>query len=497
MSYTPTTWSYTNTPTGEKIYDDQRLNIVQENLKTLYDLIDDLRINANNDLLSIQNNVNAKTVTDPRTEIIGLFASKMFEALGVFWPNGTPAGIIATILGKLISASITIACKEASGDSSNDIQREVNDIKNCMNAIFTAAEIQVTHWRKNMQSEWDTEYTCNGDLIPEMKGKIKLSDLGESSEFFPKKGESEEYVNVRNFLTKKCNYLITKDLLPIRWKIWECYRAFPEVGFADPIGGWQVAWYKVYNHNTWDKWRSHPDFPNIPNDLRDDIEGPYEDIEKGSQYDTDSEGNRYYYQFWYDWAADGHHPQPNYPWSKLKYSGSPSSNSRWMNWGGRYCSENNPLRKDGEHNLPVVENNNIKKGTPFLDFVEDILAGKYFADTMVSGNFPNQPSYFLWYSTKRPNEGVEIVNDKRNWTLIGNDSTKDWEYDSNSIFTWGRAYRGIKLRHYYLVDQVGNHAPKELCDWLFSDNGHGTITNPNGIAGKIDVYHHWGLSKSN
>ena len=74
---------------------------------------------------------------------------------------------------------------------------------------------------------------------------------------------------------------------------------------------------------------------------------------------------------------------------------------------------------------------------------------------------------------------------------MGNEACQDWIYDSNSIFTWGRAYRGITLHHYTLIDENGNYAPKEFCNWLFKDNGHGKIVNENGVTEIGDVYHNW------
>lgn len=490
--YQPSTWDFDINESGKKVYKDHLLNIVQENLFTMYNLIDDVRIYSNIDLLNAQTNINAKTVADPTTETIGLIASKLLESIGVFWAAGTPAGIIATIVGKLASAAVTLACKNADKDDSNAIQQAVNDIRECMNAIYNELENRITHWIANMKDEWNVVYHCDGSGISDMKGDVKLSDMAECDWYFPQKGMSDDYVSARNFLQKKSLYLIAKELLPTRWKIKECYRAFPSSQFGDLLCGWQVEWYKVRGKGTWDSWTNNSQFPSIPGNLNGDIEGPFDDIEKGSNYNNDPRGGVYYFQWWRDWDEDRWHTQPNYPWSRRNEVESVCSKSRWMNWGGRYCTENNPEAKSGDNNSPVIKNGDIIKGTPFLDFVEDILNGKYF-----SSRFPNEPSYFLFYETKRPNENVTITNDKREWTLIGNDSCKDWIYDSNNIFTWGRAYRGIKLRHYYLVDQNENYAPKVLCDWLFTDNGHGKITNSNSIAGKIEVFKDWGLGKIN
>ncbi len=54
MNYQPKTWEYTiNKETGNKVYVDEQLNKVQQNLKTLFDLIDDIRINSNTNLLYV------------------------------------------------------------------------------------------------------------------------------------------------------------------------------------------------------------------------------------------------------------------------------------------------------------------------------------------------------------------------------------------------------------------------------------------------------------
>lgn len=77
---------------------------------------------------------------------------------------------------------------------------------------------------------------------------------------------------------------------------------------------------------------------------------------------------------------------------------------------------------------------------------------------------------------------------------MSDDACQDWSYDSNSIFTWGRAYRGITLHHYTLVDESGNYAPSELCRWLFKDNGHGKVNNGDGVSTMEDIYHKWGIN---
>lgn len=427
MNYQPKTWEYTiNKENGNRVYIDDRLNKVQQNLKTLFDLIDDIRVDSNTNLLYVQNNVNTKTVKDPTVQIVGLIVSKVIEGLGVVFPAGEAPAIIATILFKLTSSAITIVCNPQSKDSYNKVQDKVNDIKLAMDEVFTQVELKITHLIENLESEWNKEFliSLNSDE------KVSVSELGNYDSFFPEK-HSTDYIMVRESLTKDCTYLVTKILLPVKWKI-KSQRAFPTDGIGNILKGWIVEYYKVYNRNTWDKWVSSKEFPDIPSYLKDDIEGPYINDE----------------QCFMSWSE-----------SSIDYK--KSINGKWMDFSGR----NQRVEKD---------NKDLVKGTSFLDLIQDILRGFYFSSGQFSydSGFPDYPSYYLWYETKRLNEDVTIVNDKRIYTLIGNSACKDWVYDSNSIFTWGRAYRGIKLNHYYLVDENNQHASDELCKWLFKDNGH-------------------------
>jgi hypothetical protein len=425
--YKPETWEFTiNKENGRKIYKDDILNKVQQNLYTLFDLIDSVRVDCNTELLYVQNNINTKTVKDPTVKIVAFFASKVIEGLGVIFTAGTAAAIVSTILFKLTSGLITHLCNPESKDSYNKIQGKVNDIKLAMDEIFKQTQLQITKIVENLESQWNVEFkvSINSDEV------ITTSELS-NCDFFPLK-ESSDFVYARESLVKNCVYIMTKELLPVKWRV-KKQRAFPTDGFANILCGWQVEYYKVYNRETWNKWRSRKDFPNIPNDLKGDIEGPYTPDE----------------QVFMAWSQ-----------SSKDYKKSDSMESRWMNWSGR--------------NKKIEINNDIIKGTSFLDLIQDILSGEYFSSGEFSyeSGFPDYHSYFLWYKTKRSNENIEVINDKRHWTLIGNDACNDWVYDSNSIFTWGRAYRGITLHHYYLIDENGGHASEELCNWLFKDNGH-------------------------
>lgn len=472
MSYIPSDWTYKKNESGERIYNDHTLNIVQQNLKEISQLIDDVCTDAKINILYVQNNVNAKTVKDPTVQIVGMFVSKIVEGLGVVFPAGTARAIIGTVVCKILSGLTTYLTTPGNpGESYNKIQGKVNDLKDSVEETCFQLKLKLGDWLNDLEKEWLREYECQGYKFDQFKGKVKLADLADNPMYFPNSSE-EDYILIRHDLNKFSTYQSAATLIPLRWKI-RRHRGFPPDTVSNLIEGWQVEYYKVYDHNTWNSWRNDPSFPQIPSHLRDSIEGPHEEIEKGDYSD------RQRFLGWSEACKD-------YPWSSgERYDESRRFNgSRWMGSSG-----DNKLKLDDDAF-------NIEKGTSFLDLIEDILRGKYngYGDWVAKNSIPDEPSYYLWWSTKRPNESVEIVNDKRVYTLMGNSACKDWAYDSNSIFTWGRAYRGIKLNHYTLVDEQGNYAPKQFCEWLFSDNGHGRVVGTTGIASMNDVYHKWGLS---
>lgn len=456
---------------GDRVYKDPLLNVVQQNLLTLSTVIDDIRVNYELNIPLVQGWANAKTVKDPTVQTISFFTSKIIEGLGVIFTAGTPEAIISTISCKLISGLITHFSNPQQKDSYNQIQAASWDLKLTIDKYSFFIQNKLAFWLDDLEKEWDTPFTSPGIREPEFFGTVKLSDLYLKN-YLPKKG-SKNYV----FLIEKMNeisiYETTKTLLPIRWRI-RRHRAFPHDGFGDLIKGWQVEWYKVRGRGTWDSWRSSSEFPKIPSHLSGDIEGPYEEIEKG---DTP---RGQFFSSWYQ-------TERTYPWSdgskyedgKREYLG-----TRWMGFSG-----------SKDHKIDSTDNDNLTQGTSFLDLRDDILNGVFtsYGEWEASNSLPKEPSYYLWYKTKRPGE-CEIINDRRVWTLMGNSSTQDWVYDSNSIFTWGRAYRGITLNHYTLVDENGNYAPGDLCKFLFIDNGHGKIINPDGICQVGDFYHNWGFS---
>lgn len=460
MSYQPSTWEFDTDAHGNRTYHDEVLNKVQENLLTLSSLIGDIRVDAELNIPIVQGWANCKTVQDPTVKTIALFASKIIEGLGVVFTAGTPAAIAATIASKIVSGLITHFANPQSKDTYNQLQSAASDLKMSIDKHCFFTQEKIGEWLNDLQAEWDKEIETSG---------VRLSDLA-INELLPKP-LSKEYIQCREKMNDISTYNTAKTLIPIRWKI-RTHRAFPPDGVSNFLCGWQVEFYKVYSRGTWEKWRNSPEFPKIPSDLSDDIEGPYDYIEKGDN----AHAQRFmsWYQAYRDYSwSDGSNFDESRQWN----------GSRWMGFSGR-----------NEYKIDESDHSNLTQGTSFLDLIDDILNGVYnsYGDWFAKNSLPNEPSYYLWYKTKRKNE-PEIINDRRVWTLMGNDACQDWAYDSYDIFHWGRAYRGITLHHYTMVDENGNYAPKEFCKWLFKDNGHGKTINETAVAEIGDVYHNWGL----
>ena len=469
MSYQPQTWNWTLNSQGQRVYQDPTLNIVQENLITISKFIDDFRDDARYAITIVQDNVDSKTFKDPTPSVIGMFVSKIIEGLGVIFPSGTAAAIITTITCKIISGIVTTLTSDKSTDVWNKILQASNDLRDALEEVCFGVQLQLGKWLDDMQSNWLIEIDCDGNKYPQFKGKVKLADFADTTDYFPKPASSD-YITIRHKLSLCSKYESAQILLPVRWKI-RVHRGFPGDGVSNFVKGWTVAFYKVRDHSTWDKWKGSSQFPEIPDSLKADIEGPYEYTEKGDHSDKQRIFG------WFEQFKD-------YPWStdqELRDSRQ-WEGTRWMGISG-------------DSKFEIENNTNLKSGTSFTDCVSDILSGYYSGWEQDTKNcLPKTPSYYMWYKTKRKNEGVEIINDRRVWTLMGNDSCQDWTYDSYDIFHWGRAYRGITFNHWTLVDQDGNYSQEVLCKFLFQDNGHGDIKNNEAIATMQDVYHNWGLS---
>ena len=81
MSYSPSTFHYTVNDIGIRVYDDKHVQVTYINLRTLSKLISSLRIQAQIDLGDAINNVGVHAVKDQTLQILGMFASKIFEGI--------------------------------------------------------------------------------------------------------------------------------------------------------------------------------------------------------------------------------------------------------------------------------------------------------------------------------------------------------------------------------------------------------------------------------
>ena len=461
QSYQPTSWNFTINKSGNKDYDDPILNIVQENVKTISKLIEDARADALVEIIYVQNMVNAKTVLHPTPQIGGLILGSIISGLSAIIPAGTAIAAIASIGCKIVAGVVTNICnaKEDQIDRWNEINREVEDLHDLVNIICEKTRIELGSWLEDMKGNWDVEHDCDGLGHVEWKGIVRLSDLAGTNktpfhDFLPKR-TSPEYIWAQVALRKASKYQAAKALLPIKWRIHREMGGF--------MKWWNVESYKVYNENTWNKWRSDPNFP-AKTSHDEDVEGPYFELEDGMRpsdaNDFGSQG-KYTYHWNESWDAN-------------------QQGSKWMSHSGK-------------NNLEFSRKNDLIKGTSFLDLIQDVLDGKYYDNSAgwTLSSIADSHSHLFWYKTRRPGENVEVINDKRRYTIMGNDSCIDWKYEMRFIFTWGRARRGLELHHYFLVDENGGYAPKELCDWLFKDDGHGNTTSAEGIETRIDVYFGW------
>lgn len=478
--YQPINFKYTTSESGDRVYEDHNLNILQANLITIYELVDDVRTQAQLDLLTIQNNLNTQSTKNPTVENIGWMVSKCIEASALIFPAGTITAVVAGLTARLLSGATQALTKDKQSDSYNAIQSSVNNTRDSMLETFDQLKKLITSWNENMEAQWHVEYDCPGIEYSGFKGKVTLSELATYNFYFPKKGMKNEYDQARNELSSKIATLTTKVLLPVKYKIYEVHSVNSEDSTRYcPRWFWAVSWYETSSTSKWNTWRGRKEFPAIPNDLQDSVGGPWEDI--GAFRDI--KGG---YQYWqgFDNAGevcedDRFSPDHQYYWTRM-------SNHRWMYWGGRNCSRWDAKEQGSSDNSKVDQNGNIIQGTPFLDFFDDVCKDTIRGYGYYWGN-PVTKSLLVWYKL---NDGTINNRDVRHMTTV--DYCNDWFYQKN-IFKWNWAYRGIQLRFYALVDKDGNYVSDTLTDWLFKDDGYGNTTNPHGIASRIDVYHNWGL----
>ncbi|MFM8524844.1 MAG: Nif11-like leader peptide family natural product precursor [Cyanobacteriota bacterium] len=463
--YTPTSWEYSTDSYGNRIWKDARLNILQENLRTTYNLVDAVRVQAQIDLAEVQNNLNTLSTKNPTVETIGWLASKAVESAALIFPAGTVTAVAAGLVARLLSGAIQKFTKDNRSDGYNEIQRAINDTKYAMLALFDNLQVVLTRANKEMQERWHEEFSPLGADSSSVLRPVTLSEIATYPDYFPKRGDDTQFDQVRNIVASQVKVLVTRHLLPVRFRIYELTGGPDATRFF-----WDVQWYGTSSTSKWEEWRRRKEFPAIPGDLRDSVEGPYEDIGGHS----DIKGGNQYYQSFTNGMADERYV--SYYWTRMP-------GHRWMYWGGNHCSSWDASRQ-GDSCDNRIENGNVIQGTPFLDFFDSLVVdyrdGGFYASA--------HKSSLVWYKLS---DGS--INNRAVSRMTTVDYCDDWRYQKN-IFKWNWAYRGIRIRIYALVDVDGHYASDTLSDWLFRDDGAGRILNPNGVASRVDVYHNWGLA---
>lgn len=464
--YTPTSWEYTLNSSGDRVWQDLRLNILQQNLKTAYDLVAEVRLQAQIDLYEVQNNLNTESIKDPTVETIGWIASKAVEAAALIFPAGTGTAVAAGLVARLLSGAIQKFTRDSTSVGYNKIQSAVNDIKVAMVALFDNLLENLTQANAGMKERWlDVFYPLSADESSLLK-PVTLSEIATYPDYFPKRGINTEFDLARNYVANEVKVLVTRNLLPVRYRIYELTSGPDTTAFF-----WNVQWYETSSTSKWDEWRGRGEFPAIPGDLRDSVGGPYEDIGGYSNI----KGGRQYYQSYTNGMADERYQ--DYYWTRMP-------GHRWMYWGGSHCSQWDAVQQGDSCDNRIDDNNNVIQGTPFLDFFDSLVS-----DNLHGGFYSSaRRSSLAWY---RLSDGSINNRDVSRMTTV--DFCCDWRYEKN-LFKWNWAYRGIRIRIYTLVDVDGNYASDTLSDWLFRDDGAGRILNPKGVASRVEVFHNWGLA---
>ena len=217
MAYIPSSFAYTtDKATGLRVYDDQRLQTTYLNLRVVSDLIHDVQVSANNDLLYVQNNVGVSAVKNQTAQVLASYVCKLLEGLASGFTAGTGLAVAAMIIGKISSATVSYLVKES--DPESDIQQRANETRDGMDAIFGALKKEIDTMIRDLDKVWDKPYECEGYLGEEYKGTVYLHDFADFDGAFPDHN-SPEYDDWHQKLAYQCKYLVTRNLLPAKWRI--------------------------------------------------------------------------------------------------------------------------------------------------------------------------------------------------------------------------------------------------------------------------------------
>lgn len=472
-TYTPTSWEF-DLVHGSRVYRDEQLNVMQANLMTLYDLVSDVRVQAEIDLLNVQNNLNTHSIKDPTVETIGWMVAKCFEAGALIFPAGTVTAVAAGLIARMLSGGTQALTRDRSSDSYNAIQSAVNNTRDAMLTVFDNLQELITTWTDDPQSQWLVQQYPLGEDNKELAKPITLSELAAFPDYFPQRGKKTGYDQTRNYINGQVELTVTRKLLPIRFRLRELTGGNDSSRYF-----WDVSWYETSSTSKWNEWRGRKEFPAIPSDLRDSVGGPWEDI--GPHRDIKG-GTQYYQGYNNDGFRDdddGRNYEHKYWWTRMP-------GRRWMYWGGRNCTSWDASTQGATCDNQIDKAGNVVKGTPFLDLFDDIAQDVKHGYQWYYQN-PANKNALVWY---RMSDGS--INNRQVDHMTCVDYCNDWRYEKN-VFKWNWAYRGIRIRIHELVDTDGHTASNTLVEWLFKDDGYGNATNPKGIANKIDVYHNWGV----
>ena len=216
MSYFPSTFHYTINDIGIRVYDDKHVQVTYINLRTLSKLISSLRTQAQIDLQDAINNIGVHAVKDQTLQILGMFASKIFEGISAFWPSGIPAAYISMIIGKIASGVITKLIEQS--QPGDEIQSKANEIREGMLAIFDATKKKIDQMVVDPESHWSEVFHCNDYSELGIKGDITMSDMAECLDFFPDE-ENPDYDDFQLYLSQRCKSIIVSKLLPVKWVV--------------------------------------------------------------------------------------------------------------------------------------------------------------------------------------------------------------------------------------------------------------------------------------
>lgn len=222
--YVPSTFTYhIDETTGLRKYDDPKLQKLYLNLRIISKSVWELQTRAQIDLLDAQNNCGASAVKDQTAQILGMFASKLFEGLSVFFPQGTGAAIAAMIIGRAISGVITVVVQKS--DPQSDIQKKANEIRSGMDAIFSALKKEIDLINSDFESRWSQPIHCQGYLDPQLSGDIYLGQLANFDQLLPDDTDPN-WDDFMQFMQKRNLYIIVSQLLSAKWKVkrWPSYQ---------------------------------------------------------------------------------------------------------------------------------------------------------------------------------------------------------------------------------------------------------------------------------